>query len=86
MGATVRRAPRGSRALLDIFSAARTGPPGSLRFTPAQVEQISRTVRRAPEVMVKVTGGATRLGAVAAHLSYISRKGELEIETDEGDG
>jgi hypothetical protein len=85
VGATVRRVPRGSRALLDIFSAARTGPPGSVRFTPTQVEQISRTVRRVPEVMVKVTGGATRLGAVVAHLSYISRKGQLEIETDDGD-
>jgi hypothetical protein len=85
VGATVPRVPRGSRPLLDIFSAPRKGPPGSVRFTPAQVEQISRTVRRVPEVMVKVTGGATRLGAVAAHLSYISRKGELEIETDEGD-
>jgi hypothetical protein len=35
--------------------------------------------------MVKVTGGATKVGAVAAHLGYISRKGELVIETDEGD-
>jgi len=35
--------------------------------------------------MVKVTGGGIRRGAVAAHLSYISRKGQLEIETDEGE-
>lgn len=35
--------------------------------------------------MVKVTGGGTRMGAVAAHFAYISRKGELAIETDEGD-
>ena len=35
--------------------------------------------------MVKVTGGGTRTGAVAAHFAYISRKGELTIETDEGD-
>jgi predicted DNA-binding transcriptional regulator AlpA len=38
-----------------------------------------------PEVMVKVTGGGTRRRTVAAHLSYISRKGQLEIETDESD-
>jgi len=82
---TVLRVPRDSRALIDIFSAARTGPSGSVRFSAAQVEQISRTVRRAPEVMVKVTGGATRVGSVSAHLSYISRKGQLEIETDDGD-
>jgi hypothetical protein len=35
--------------------------------------------------MAKVSGGATRVGAVSAHLSYISRKGQLEIETDTGD-
>jgi len=33
--------------------------------------------------MVKVTtGGGKTLGAVAAHLSYISRHGRLEIETE----
>lgn len=85
MAGTVLRVPREGRTLLDIFSAARAGPPGSARFTPAQVEQISRTVRRVPEVLVKVSGGATRVGAVSAHLSYISRRGQLEIETDDGD-
>jgi hypothetical protein len=35
--------------------------------------------------MVKVTGGGTRVGAVSAHFGYISRKGDLAIETDEGD-
>jgi len=69
--------------MLDILSLGRLGPSG--RFTPAQIEQIQRTVRRVPEVMVKVTGGGTKAGAVAAHFAYISRKGELTIETDEGD-
>jgi hypothetical protein len=55
------------------------------RFSSAQIDQISRTVRRIPEVMVKVTGGGTRRGAVAAHFAYISRQGSLEIETDEGE-
>lgn len=79
------RLARAGDSFLDIFSAARAGPPGSIQFTPAQVEQILRTVRRTPEVMVKVIGGGTHRGAVAAHLSYISRKGQLEIETDEGE-
>jgi hypothetical protein len=35
--------------------------------------------------MVKVTGGGTKVGAVAAHFSYTSRKGEFAIETDEGE-
>jgi hypothetical protein len=79
------RLPRAGAAFLDIFSAARAGPPGSIQLTPAQLEQIVRTVRRAPEVMVKVTGGGTHRKGVEAHLSYISRKGQLEIETDEGE-
>jgi type IV secretory pathway VirD2 relaxase len=55
------------------------------RFSLAQIEQITRTVSRTPEVIVKVTGGGTRRGAVAAHFGYISRRGALGIETDEGE-
>jgi hypothetical protein len=55
------------------------------QFSSAQIDQISRTVRRTQEVMVKVTGGGTRRGAVTAHFAYISRRGALEIETDEGE-
>jgi hypothetical protein len=69
---------------LSIFSEGRRGPAGSGGFSGAQVDQIRRTVRRAPEVMVKVTGGGKTVGAVVAHLAYISQRGELEIETDEG--
>ena len=68
---------------LDIHSLGRVGPSG--RFSPTQIQQIQRTVRRVPEVMVKVTGGGKNAGAVAAHFSYIGRKDELAIETDEGD-
>ncbi len=77
------RLPTDGRPLLELLSLGRAGPSG--RFTPTQIEQIRRTVRGAPEVMVKVTGGGTTTGAVAAHFAYISRKGELTIETDEGD-
>lgn len=72
-------------ALFDVVSYGRAGSHMPRRFSAAQVDQISRTVRRTPEVMVKVTGGGTRRGAVAAHFAYISRRGALEIETDEGE-
>jgi hypothetical protein len=42
-------------------------------------------VRKTPEVIVKVTGGGRNPGTVAAHFAYISRRGKLEIETDEGE-
>lgn len=44
-----------------------------------------RTVSRTPEVVVKVTRGATSTAGAIAHLRYIDRNGELEIETDEGE-
>jgi len=69
--------------MLDIFSLARLGP--ARHFTRHQIQQITRTVRRVPEVMVKVTGGGVNSGAVEAHFGYISRKGNLEIETDYGE-
>ena len=73
------------RPFLDLFSRGRAGPSESRGFLPAQIEQIQRTVMgRTPEVMVKVTGGGRRVGAVAAHLSYISQHGKLDLETDDG--
>ncbi len=41
-------------------------------------------VSRTPEVMVKVTGGGRGMGAIKAHLSYISRKGVLMLENQDG--
>jgi len=70
--------------LLELFSGGRAGPAVSRGFTQAQIEHVRRTVRRTPEVMVKVTGGGRKVRAVATHLSYISQDSELEIETDDG--
>jgi len=69
---------------LDIVSYGRRGQSGTLRFGTDQVAQIRRTVGRAPEVMVKISGGGRDLGGVDAHLRYIGRHGKLPIETDEG--
>ena len=41
-------------------------------------------VRRAPQVMIKVTGGGRGMGAIAAHLRYIAKAGRLPIEDDRG--
>ena len=76
---------RESPPAFDIVSYGRRGPGHPERFSPAQVAQIARTVRHAPEVMVKVSGGGNSARAVAAHFEYISRHGELEIETDDGE-
>jgi hypothetical protein len=74
------------RPLLDIRSLARRGPGRRDHLSPAEIELISLTARRTPEVMVKVlTRGGQDLGAVRRHLEYLDRKGELEIETDDGE-
>jgi hypothetical protein len=47
--------------------------------------RIAATVRRAPQVMVKVTGGGRGMKAIAAHFRYISKNGRLDIEDDRGE-
>jgi hypothetical protein len=75
-----------SRPTLDIASYARPGPGRRDRLALAEIDLISRTVHRAPEVMVKVlTRGGQDLKSVQRHLAYLNREGELEIETDEGE-
>ncbi len=52
----------------------------------AILERIEATVvRRAPQVMVKVTGGGRGMKAIAAHFRYISKNGRLDIEDERGE-
>jgi hypothetical protein len=76
---------RTGRPLLDIASYARRGPADRVHLAPEEIQLLSRTVRRTPEVMVKVlTKGGGDLKAVGRHLDYLSRGGELAIDTDAG--
>lgn len=73
------------RPLLDIVSYGRAGLTRSVRLSAEQIAAISRTVRRTPEVMVKVLPkDSNNLRSVSRHLSYIGRDGNLELETDDG--
>src|SRR6267154_5744598 len=47
--------------------------------------EVRAVVRRAPQVMVKVTGGGRGMGAIKAHMAYISKRGKLEVEDQEGE-
>jgi MobA/VirD2-like, nuclease domain len=63
----------------------RLSDPGSTRQRAASIRsRIEATVRRAPQVMVKVTGGGRGMKAIAAHLRYISKNGRLDIEDERG--
>ena len=60
---------------------------GAARQRAAAIrERIEATVvRRAPQVMVKVTGGGRGMKAIAAHFRYISKNGRLDIEDERGE-
>jgi type IV secretory pathway VirD2 relaxase len=75
---------RSAEPLLDIASYGRRGPGHRPALTGAAVAHASRTARRVPEVMIKVSGGARTVRGVASHLDYIGREGKGDIETDEG--
>jgi hypothetical protein len=70
-------------------------PPVGRRRTPETVlspgraaadprARLARLVRRAPEVMVKVTGRTRDPAHLKAHLDYVSRNGQVELEGPEG--
>ena len=52
---------------------------------PTARAKLARIVRKAPEVVVKVTGRQRGGSHVKAHLEYIGRKGDIEIETRDGE-
>jgi hypothetical protein len=60
------------------------GWSGAGRASDLRARIEATAVRRAPQVMVKVTGGGRGMKAIAAHLRYISKNGRLDIE--DGDG
>ena len=76
----------GGLGWLDIGSYARYGPARRDRLSSAQIASIARTVRRSPEVMMKVLNqGGRDLGSVARHLRYLDRDGELETKREQRD-
>jgi hypothetical protein len=72
------------RALLDVASYGRRARVSSARWPHRTWPHALRTARGAPEVVVKVSGGARTTRGVGSHLDYIGREGEHEIETDDG--
>lgn len=52
---------------------------------PTARAKLARIVRKAPEVVVKVTGRQRGGIHVKAHLEYIGRKGDVDIETRDGE-
>lgn len=47
-------------------------------------QKIMRTVQKTPEVMVKISGGGKNMAHIQAHMDYISRHGEVDLEDEQG--
>lgn len=83
MGIVLRIPVKRRKALMDgtdnvAPSKRKPGGGGGGRGT------VARMVARAPEVMVKVSGGARGFKHLCEHLNYITRNGELVAETPDG--
>lgn len=48
-------------------------------------QALEATTRRAPEVVVKISGGGKGMKAIRGHLDYISRNGQVALENQDGD-
>jgi relaxase-like protein len=68
-----------------LFARAKPGPrhPGrGVRIPTADVvrREVRLAVKRAPQVMVKVTGGGRGMAVIRAHMKYIDREGDGLID------
>jgi len=78
---------------LRLFRSRRGGGPSDGLPIPAVYgpraaairAEIRATIRSAPQVMVKVTGGGRGMDAIRAHLNYVSKRGDRDVEDQDGD-
>ena len=77
-----------SKSSFPLVGVALDGPVRRKRNNAGKIAakaKIKRVAERATEVMVKVTGGVSGKAHLKAHLDYISRNGNLEIENERGE-
>jgi len=56
------------------------------RHTPAAARaKLSATIRKVPEVNVKITGTSSNMSRLKAHFDYISKRGQLTLEDQDGE-
>src|ERR1700730_3752277 len=70
-----------------LFAHAKPGPRHPSRGVRIPTSDVVRrelrlAVKRAPQVMVKVTGGGRRMAVIRAHMNYIDREGDGLIDQD----
>ncbi len=81
------RTPRKGRRCVTVTGTKIVkGRPSTagLRSPGVLKSSIKAAARKAPEVMVKISGSAKGAAKLRAHFDYISRNGKLALETDDG--
>jgi len=72
-------------ALFELVSHGRGGQGRSSGLSSGQIEEIARTVGRTPEVVVKVLPkDSNNARSIQKHINYIGRRGDLDLEMDDG--
>lgn len=87
-GERIYTKPVTSQGTKRTVMRSRTSPPSKplLLTGSARVrDKLMLTTRKAPEVMVKISGGGKCIAQVKAHLDYISRNGLVELENEDGE-
>jgi Relaxase/Mobilisation nuclease domain len=58
---------------------------GHVQSAAAKSANIKAVIKKAPEVMVKITGSSMGTRGFKSHIDYISRNGKIELENETGD-
>ena len=65
-------------------TGGRRGGASPAKRAQAIRDRLALTVRKAPEVMVKITSSSKGMRQIGRHLDYISRKGQIDVEDQDG--
>lgn len=71
---------RGSHSASASPASGKRSATGS-----GNLARLQATLRKSPEVMVKISGGGKNIQRVKSHLDYISRHGEVALEDQRGE-
>lgn len=72
----------------DMLKAPKSGGGRGRSYTPMSPDAVRQRLRdtftKVPEVNVKITGSGKHMQQIKAHLDYISRNGEKDLEDQDG--
>ena len=86
--AQVRLARQRSQAIKPVVALPSNASGRGTKSTAARAQavraRLARTIRRVPEVMVKITSACRGMTQIGRHIDYISRKGLIDLEDQDG--